>query len=76
MLEWPDGDAVPDADADADADVDVELEHAKMVAELAENQGKDFATYNHSLPPHRRPCMRTKRRLGLRKGRDPTEYAT
>lgn len=31
MLEWPDGDAVPDADADADADVDVELEHAKMV---------------------------------------------
>ena len=35
-MELPDGDA--DADADADADVDVELEHAKMVAELAENQ--------------------------------------
>ena len=37
-MEWLDGDAVPDADADAD--VDVELEHAEMVAGLAENQGK------------------------------------
>lgn len=32
----PDGDAVPDADADAE--LEVELEHARRLAELADDQ--------------------------------------
>lgn len=65
---------------DADAELEVELEHARRLAELAHDQKtmwvKKFATYSHILPLRTRSCMKTRRRPGLQKGRDPTGYAT
>ena len=73
---------MPDANADADLEVEVEdeLEHAKRITESARDGYiiwlENFATYSRNLPPHTRFCMKTKRQLGLQKGRDPSEYAT